>query len=184
VWWATLVFGGLVYVFMSFATVAAESRGVADPTLLWLSYAGASVGVRAIGPGLPDRLGPSRVLVPAMLSYVAAFALAAAADSLPAFLVAGFLGGLAHGYCFPILAGQTFTRSPPHLRGSAMAAFTALWDAASLLFVPLAGLLADLAGDRWMFGTVVICTLLALVGWARLERRHAPALTPRGPDVG
>ena len=68
-------------------------------------------------------------------------------ESREAFLLAGLLGGLAHGYCFPVLVGQVVDRSPARYRGSAMAAFTALWQATELVLPPPAGRFADAHGD-------------------------------------
>ena len=173
VWLATFLFSGLASLFMVFATVTAESRGIAQPANLWLTYAAGAVSVRALGARLPERLGPSNVLGPALLCYVAGITLVAMSESDAGFLIAGGLSGLGHGYCFPILAGQTVTRTPEKLRGSAMSLFTALWDLSKLVLVPVFGVIARELGDQRMF---LIAAALALVGmamWAVLEKRRA-----------
>jgi MFS family permease len=170
VWLATLLFSGLASLFMVFATVTAASRGVEQPANLWLTYALGAVSVRALGARLPERLGPSRVLGPALSSYVIGVIIVAVNHAPGGFLVAGALCGVGHGYCFPILASQTVTRTPETLRGTAMSLFTALWDLSKLALVPVFGVIAREYGDQTMF---LMAAALAVVGvgiWAILER--------------
>ena len=54
VWLATFLFSGLAALFMVFATVTAESRGIAQPANLWFTYAAGAVSVRALGARLPE----------------------------------------------------------------------------------------------------------------------------------
>ncbi|MEM6931597.1 MAG: MFS transporter [Myxococcota bacterium] len=170
VWWATLVFSTLVAVFMAFATVTAQDRGVDDPATVWLSYAAGAVTVRAFGARLPERIGPSRMVVPALLAYVVGTLGAAGAASTLGFGVAGLFAGIGHGFAFPVLTGQVVSRVEGELRGSAMALFTALWDLTKLGLVPVAGLLADVAGDGPMLFTFAMAGAASLLVWRRLER--------------
>ncbi len=170
VWWATVVFSTLVAVFMAFVTVAAQDRGVDQPATVWLAYAVGAVSMRVFGARLPERLGPSRMVVPALLSYVIGVAGAALTTSGIGFGVAGLFAGIGHGFAFPVLTGQVVSRVDGELRGTAMALFTALWDLTKLLLVPVAGLLADVAGDRTMLLAVAVGGALSLVVWRRLEQ--------------
>ncbi|MBX2804213.1 MAG: MFS transporter [Myxococcales bacterium] len=171
VWLATTVFSAMVAVFMAYATVVAADRGVAHPANLWFAYAGGAVTVRLLGARLPDAIGPSRMIPPALLLYVSALALCAQASSAGTFLSAGLLAGLGHGFAFPVLTSQVVSRTADALRGSAMSLFTALWDLVKLLLVPLAGLLADARSDAQMLQTAAALATLGLLGWALLERR-------------
>jgi len=173
-WFATAVFSGLVAVFMTFATVAADRRGVARPATLWLSYAGGAIFVRALGARLPERIGPANLVAPALGSYVVALMLTASATSLTAFLVAALLAGLGHGYCFPVLSGQVVTRTPERFRGSAMALFTAIWGLTDLIASPLFGALADRWGDGGMFLFAAVTGIVSLAMWVLLEHKLAP----------
>ncbi|MBH25605.1 MAG: hypothetical protein CMH57_14370 [Myxococcales bacterium] len=182
VWWASVIFAGLVALFMTFATVVAEACGVEQPATLWVAYAGGAIGVRLFGARLPDRLGTRNLVAPALGCYVVAFMLAAGASSATGFIVAGLLAGLGHGYCFPVLTSQVVSRSPDHLRGSALAMFTALWDASKLALMPLFGNVSDRLGDAVMFSMVAVTALAALVAWAGLEHRlgEAPSQAESG----
>ncbi|MCO4774165.1 MAG: MFS transporter [Deltaproteobacteria bacterium] len=173
VWSATIVFAAMVSVFMSFVTVAAEARQIPAPAAVWAAYSGGAVAVRLVGASLPDRLGTFRVGAAALLCYSVGIALAGGAQTTTAFLVAGVLGGIGHGYCFPVLTGQVVTRSPLVLRGVAMAAFTGLWEIARLACAPGFGALADAVGDGAMLQTAGACGAVGVGVWWALERSMA-----------
>ncbi|HZO16169.1 MAG TPA: MFS transporter [Polyangiaceae bacterium] len=178
VWFATVMFSALVSVFGTFATVAAERRGVTEAPSMWLSYALGAVGVRLFGSRVPDRIGPSNLVAPALGSYVIALLIAAGADSFGDFLLAALAAGIGHGYCFPVLAGQVVSRSPESFRGSALALFTGLWIAAELLGSPAFGAVADRLGDGAMFIAAAASGIVSLAFWSLLEHRHGVARSP------
>ena len=171
VWWATVVFATLVGAFMTFATVAAERRGIPQPSSLWLSYAGGAVFVRLFGGKLPDRIGNHNLVVPALSCYTAASLLLAAADTQTLFLVVGLLAGIGHGYCFPVLTAQVVSRVDDGYRGTALTMFTALWALAELVASPLLGMLADSRGDGAMFTLLGVVSTVALALWVGAEHR-------------
>ena len=170
VWTATMVFAGLVAIFMSFVTVAAADAGAGNAGIIWLTYAAGSVGIRLFGASIPDRVGPSRMVPPSLLAYVAAFVVAAFASTDGGFALAGLLAGFAHGACFPVLTGQAVTRTPANQRGAALSLFTALWDLVKLLLVPIAGWVADVASDQGMLLGSAALAVVGLGVWAVLER--------------
>lgn len=169
VWLATAVFAGVLGTFMTFVTVLGQRRGLEWPAAVWLPYAIGAVSVRLVGARLPDRVGPHNLIAPAIGLYVVALLVAARATTDAGFLLAGLVGGLAHGACFPIVASQAVTRAPERWRGSVVALFTAVWQAAEMGAPPLAGALADAAGDEAMFAAVAVVATLALVPWLALE---------------
>ena len=179
VWLATCIFASIVMLTGTFATVAAEARGIDRPATYWLTYAGGSVFVRLIGARLPDKLGTRNMIAPS-LAICAAGALAlAGVQDLVDLQVAGLLGGIGHGYAFPVLTSQVAERTPESVRGSAMSMFTALWDVAFLAVPPAFGALADARGDGFMFTTAGLLATVALAGWMAAE--HQWGVT-RGPD--
>lgn len=172
VWLATSLFGGMVSMFMCFASVTAEQRGVEHPASLWVTYAVGAVTVRVVGARLPDRVGPANLVAPAVAVYAIADWVAMQADSLSAFLLAGLLAGAGHGFCFPVLVSQVVSRTSPRLRGSALAAFTALWAVSELWVSPALGAVADAHGDDAMFGLAGLAAVVVLVAWLGLEHRY------------
>lgn len=182
VWLATMAFSGMVAVFFTFATVAAESRGVERAAGLWLSYALGATVVRLFGGRIPDRIGPSNFVAPALGIYIAAMLLTAEATSLRDFLVAALLAGIGHGYCFPVLTSQVVSRSPEAFRGSALALFTALWGFTELLVTPSFGAIADAWGDGAMFMVAAVSGIVSLVVWLLLEHRWGAEPRLRSAD--
>ena len=171
VWWATVIFAALVSCFMAFSTISAQSRGIESSTSIWLTYTCGAISVRLFGARLPDMVGTSNMVAPALGVYGAAMLLAAVADSTALFMAAGALAGFGHGYCFPVLTSQVVSRAEDAVRGTALATFTGFWDAAALALTPLFGMVSDLAGDRVMFSLIAVCTVIALALWAVGEHR-------------
>ncbi|MCA9564024.1 MAG: MFS transporter [Myxococcales bacterium] len=177
VWIATVVFGCLVASFMAFSTVTGAARGIERPALLWLSYSGSAVLVRLVGGRLPDRLGTSNLVMPTIGLYVGASLLVASGWSTLSFLAAGALAGVGHGYCFPVLASQVVTRSPAHLRGTALTTYTAIWELSRLVLTPMFGAIADQYDDATMFASLALGSLILMVPWVALEAGKASQLT-------
>ena len=171
VWWMTVVFSGLVALLMAFATVTARDRGLPWPEIIWLAYAGGAVAVRIFGAKLPARLGPANLVAPALAAYALACLLVAGAEREGAFLLAGLLGGLGHGFCFPVLTAQAVSRHPAAMRGAAMAGFTGLWELSAMAMTPAFGALADAAGDGLMFTAGALWAAGGLALWIRLEHK-------------
>lgn len=174
VWVATVVFSMVVSVFMTFATVSAAHRMVADPADLWFTYALGATFVRLFGAKLPDRIGTWNIITPSIGVYILGLLLLADAQTPDAFLLAGLCAGMGHGYCFPVLTSQAVSRVNARLTGSAMALFTAIWELVSLLLTPLFGLIADREGDGMMFFIAAIAATLGLGLWAVVEARLGP----------
>ncbi len=180
VWLATSAFSGLVAIFMTFATVAAERQGVPQAPRLWLTYALGAIVVRLVGARVPDRLGPANIVAPALGLYVAAMVVCARATTFDGFLAGALLAGIGHGYCFPVLSSQVVTRAPQTFRGSALAFFTALWGLSELATAPVFGAIADAHGDDAMFLTAAVGGIVSLAVWVLLEHRLGEASAQTG----
>ena len=161
---------------MTFATVAAERRGLTQPASVWLTYASGAVVVRLFGGKLPDRVGNHNLVVPALASYSAASLLLAEASSPFMFMIVGLLAGVGHGYCFPVLTAQVVSRVDNSYRGTALTMFTALWALAELLVSPLLGKVADARGDAAMFTLLGLAATLSLALWVVAEHRWGSPL--------
>lgn len=171
VWVATIAFATQLAAFFAFANVSATSRGILDAGLMWTVYAATAVSLRIVGSRIPEKLGPSNLMVPAIGAYAGALLLLASADSLTGYLLAGFFGGFGHGYAFPVITAQVIGRSAPAIRGRALAVFTGLWDVALLTASPLCGLVADRFDDATMFAASALAAVALLIVWATLEHR-------------
>ncbi len=181
IWVAVLGFATMVAVFFSFATLAAEHRGVEHATDLWFAYTAGAIGVRLFGRRLPDLIGPRNMVAPASAAYIVALVLAAAGHTWAAFMVSGLLAGIGHGYCFPVLISQVVARSEPSRRGVALSVFTALWDVALLMMTPFFGALGEYYGDGVLFTSAANLALFLLACWLVLEWNNSVKILPIVP---
>ena len=172
VWIAVVTFSGMTAVFMTFSTVAAKAQNLENPAIAWFTYAGGSVLVRLFGARLPERVGPNRILFPALLSYVLSLMVTGFATSTSHFLLAGLLAGFGHGYAFPVMTAAVVDRTNIALRGTAMASCMGLWQLTGLGTRPLFGWLGDVEGLRWLFLIAAMVGLAGVTLWAALERRQ------------
>ncbi|MEM9693163.1 MAG: MFS transporter [Myxococcota bacterium] len=171
---ATVVFASFVSIFANFATVSAKSQGVEGPANLWLAYALGAVSVRIFGARVPDRVGPQNMVAPALGLYAGAMLLLFHAQEATHFFAAAALAGIGHGYCFPVLTSQLVSRTDPRLRGTALSAFTALWQGSELVAGPSFGALADAYDDAAMYLVAAVLGIALLTVWFGLEHRLAP----------
>lgn len=169
VWVADVLFASMFAVFLAFAAVTASARGMESPGHIWLSYAVFALGVRTVGSGMMRRLGPERVVMPALALYVIAIVICAFGTTPLAFIVAGAFAGAGHGYCFPVLASLVVSRATESVRGVSFAFYTGLWDFCLFAMRPLAGGVADRFGDRTMYGLLALSVLAGLVVLTLLE---------------
>src|SRR5262249_47912750 len=91
------------------AFVMTEKIGSAG--LFFSCYSIAAVTLRIVGSKLPERVGPKRVLFPAMVVIGVGLSTLVVARTPLAVAVAGVCAGLGHGYTFPILLGLLVSRA-------------------------------------------------------------------------
>ena len=169
-WWIGGVFATALACTFSFLKLFVEDTGLASVGGFFSAYAGAAIVMRVFFGWLPDRVGPKRVLFPALAALAVGFALLAGADRTSDVLVAGVLCGAGHGFTFPIVFGMVVTRTRDADRGSAMAIYTALFDLGVVVGGPGFGFVIGASGYSAAFGAaaaliVVGATIFAL--WDR-----------------
>jgi len=156
-WWVTLVFSLALTAYFTFLKTFVIDTGIGSVGLFFSAYAATAIGLRLFGAWFPDRVGPKRVLYPALGSMVLGFMVLASASGNGAVTVAGVLCGAGHGYAFPIVMGMVVSRAADADRGSAMAIFTGLFDVGALLGGPAFGTIIRFGSYSSMF--------LAAAGW-------------------
>ena len=156
-WWVTLVFSLALTAYFTFLKTFVIDTGIGSVGLFFSTYAATAIGLRLFAAWLPDRVGPKRVLYPALGSMVLGFVVLASATGSGAIAVAGVLCGAGHGYAFPIVMGMVVSRAAEADRGSAMAIFTGLFDVGALLGGPAFGAIIRFGNYSSMF--------LAAGGW-------------------
>jgi predicted MFS family arabinose efflux permease len=174
-WFMGTVFGlVLTGVFVFVKRFVMESE-VATVGSFFSAYTGAAILVRLAGGRLPDRVGPKRVLLPALATLVAGFLCLAAAQTAPQVLAAGVLCGLGHGFVYPVLSSLVVARASESGRGAAISIHTALPDVGGLLGAPLLGWVIETRGFSVMFasaGAMLALGSLVFSGWDRRATRN------------
>lgn len=186
-WVAGFAFAFALASYFAFLKTLVIDRGVGSMGGFFTAYTIAAVALR-VGLGwVPDRVGPRRVLIPAMLVTGIGVVVLAFGRSATAFIVAGVLCGIGHGYAFPITSSMVVERAPASERGMALAAFTALFDLGLLVGAPTLGFVLESSSYEVMFtaaGAVVIFGAIFYGVWdtritALPDAQDAECLDPR-----
>ncbi|MCP5057882.1 MAG: MFS transporter [bacterium] len=155
-----------------------DETGIGSVGSFFAAYTVAALFLRLFFGWLPDRIGPKRILLPALMALTAGFLWLAYATSDRDVVIGGLLCGIGHGYAFPILFGMVVSRTPETNRGMAMAVFTALFDVGVLAGGPFFGLWIERAGFSAMFLAAAVVTIvgtLVFYAWdGRVRDRHLP----------
>ncbi len=169
---ATLLFGfGLAALFTFLAPyVVASGRG--DVGGFFLGYSLAAIAVRVLGARLPERVGPRRILLPALLGYGVGLAWVPFTGGPSGLLGVGLLCGTCHGYAFPILNVLLIGRTSARARGAAVSLFTGMIDLGTMVGGPVLGAIAT-ASYPAMFLCAAAASWVAAIALMRGDR---PAL--------
>jgi MFS family permease len=147
------------------------TAGLGPVGLFFLSYGATAVTWRIFFSWIPDRLGPSRLIVPGLAAYSLAMALLAVSDSQLSLVLSGFVAGIAHGVTYPVVLSVSIHRSSESDRGSATAVFSSIFDTGLILAAPVLGLLIVLFGYRTMFSLIAACLLVGLFLVSKLDQQ-------------
>ena len=164
-WASGLLFAVAIAAYFILLKTYVLSIGVGSIGDFFAAYAITACLLRLFAGSLPERAGPKRVLAFAMGALAAGLVLLAFATSRTDLAIAGVLAGAGHGYTFPILLGLVVSRARPNERGAALAVFTALFDAGTLLGGPMLGAVVEAASYPAMF---VFAAALAACGFVLL----------------
>jgi MFS family permease len=182
-WFLGTVFGlVLTGVFVFVKRFVMETQ-VATVGTFFSAYTGAAIVVRIVGGSLPDRVGPKRVLLPALATLTAGFLCLAAADNAREVLAAGVLCGLGHGFIYPTMSSMIVTRASEAGRGAAISILTALPDLGALLGAPLLGWIIEASGFAAMFASaagVLAFGSIVFATWDRGSSRGAAERSSSG----
>lgn len=172
-WLIGAIFGVVlagVFVFVKRFTM---ETGAGSVGAFFSAYTGAAITVRIVGGRLPDRVGPKRVLIPALLTLAAGFVFLARAGDGREVLAAGMLCGVGHGFAFPTLSSLVVSRAREVERGAAIAVLTTLPDVGALLGAPSLGWIIELSGFPAMFAIAAAVLALGTAVFALWDRHPA-----------
>lgn len=168
--WATIGMVSLVFlaafeslaVTTVMATVAEDLDGQAWFSVAFSATLAASVIGMVAGGWWADRVGAARPLLGAVTVFVAGLVLAGLAPGIEVFVAARFLQGLGSGaltVALYVLVAQVYAAAD---RPRIFAAYAAAWVLPSMVGPPVAGVVADTVGWRWVFLGVVVLAAGAL----------------------
>ena len=158
------MFGTAVESLYVFLAPYAYAHGRGSVGAFFMTYACTAVVTRVFTGRLPDRIGPRRVLIPALFLYAGGVLLVPHTSGVLGLLTAGMMCGAGHGYAFPILNALIVGRVAAAYRGRAVSWLTAMFDLGNTLANPLLGAIAHWVGYTAMFstsGTGLLCTAVA-----------------------
>ena len=173
-WWIGGIFAIALASVFTFLKRYVDETGNGTVPAFFNAYTAIALFLRVFLGWLPDRIGPLRVLIPALVCLSLAFVLLAIATGWTEVVLAGLLFGIGHGFTFPILFGIVVTRARDADRGSAMGVLTGLFDLGMVLGGPFFGAIIVGAGFSAAFGTaavVVAVGTLVFVAWDSATRR-------------
>lgn len=154
------------------------------PAVQWVTigYALALVTGMPLAGWVATRFGPTRVYLTALLGFTLASVACAAAPGLAALVGARVAAGLAGGLLNPVGQAIALRAVPAHARGRMMSLLGLPVVVGPVLGTPLAGVLLDHGGWRWLFWINIPVGLLGLALARRVLPRFAPDPTRRPPD--
>ena len=171
-WFIGLVFATALTAQFTFVKTFVLETGIGSVGLFFSAYSIAAIVLRLGFAWVPERVGPKRVLVPALATLAFGYVLLAFAATPLAIAVAGACAGLGHGFTFPILSGLVMARARTAERGAATSIFTALFDAGALVGGPLLGAVIRDAGYPTMFLCAAVLVTVGGALFTFVDRRH------------
>lgn len=173
-WLMGFSFAVAIASYFTFLKTFVEHVGFGSMGMFYTVYSAAAIVLR-IGLGwVPDRVGPRRSLVPAMMATVIGLVVLSRAGSDVDIAIAGVLCGAGHAFVFPILSALVVVRADESERGAALAMFTALFDLGLLVGSPVLGAVLERTGYVTMFGVAAGLAVVGGVGYGVWDRRDSP----------
>jgi MFS family permease len=162
----------------TFLPLFADERALGNVGFFYTALAMAQLTARSSSGWLSDRLGRSRVVVPALALAMLGLIALASARSQPVLLAAAALYGLGIAGTQTSIVALIVDRTPRVALGSAMATYTMAWDVGAVIGSVLLGVVAGATS----YGTVfALCTLFPLLGIALVLARVRDR--PPGPSA-
>ena len=147
------------------------ARALALPRVgpFYIAYTGAAILVRFAGGGLADRIGPQRVIVPALGAMTAGILLCSSLHATWLLVLIGVLNGTAQGFVMPAANALAVERAPSGRRGQAFAFYNGANLVGATLGASGFGWLVQAFGYRPAF--VLASGVLAVGSWAFWRQR-------------
>jgi len=184
----SMAFGAASGTLLAFAAPFVALSGHAGVGIFFTLYNVASVSVRVFAGRMADRLGPQRIVAPALACQALGLAVFSQiqAEGWPGLWLLGtaaLLGGTGHGLIYPALSSLAVQRVGASRRGMGVSLFTAAVELGACLGAAAAGVLAHLTGYPQTFLALAAVTALAAGIHPGLEARQTRGLEGLSPGT-
>jgi MFS family permease len=173
--WANLV---AMAGFFAFLPLYAPDAGLEGSRLIFLLFSVVVIAVRSAGARIPDRIGPRRASLGALISTAAGMMVLAAWPGAAGVVSGTVVLAVGQALAFPALMTLAMRGVPAAERGSLVGTFTAFVEVAFGLGPVLLGFVAEGFGFRGAFlagGVVALCGLVLLPPARTPEEARAEA---------
>ena len=157
VFMASLIFGALT----AFFPLYAIEHGMANPGLFFGIFAVTVVAGRAFGGRILDCYSRENVVSFCLMTCIIAMSILLVFKTIPMFLVAAGIWGIAHAFIYPALAAYTVDLAAPY-RGPAIATYQAFDDMGVGLGSVVMGIVLRLSDYQVMFLSLAVIGLIDL----------------------
>jgi MFS family permease len=168
-WIATLLFALSLSSRLSFVAPFAYQRGIQRVGWYFAIYSSVAVALRFFSGRSMDRIGLERMLVPSFATLAVGLAMLALTGRWGMLELAALIGGIGHGYVYPVLSALVIGRTQPEAIGRSSSVYGSLYDAGAMAGPYLLGAVANAAGYGPMFLVAGGFAMAAAVYLARVE---------------
>jgi predicted MFS family arabinose efflux permease len=157
-WIATFCFGFAISSRASFIAPFAYRQGIASIGVYFTLYGVVAVFVRLSG-SLMDRFGFDRMIAPSFAVMGVGIALVALTGHIGMLEIAALIGGLGHGFAYPLLSAMVIRDTPAGHGSRVSSIYMSMWDLSGMMGPFMLGIIAHFAGYATMFvlaGTIAM----------------------------
>lgn len=155
--------------FFAFLPLYAPEAGLEGSRLVFLVFSAVVIAVRSAGARVPDRIGPRRASLGALVSTAAGMVLLGSWPGPAGVLIGTVVLAVGQALAFPALMTLAMRGVPPSERGSLVGTFTAFVEVSFGLGPVLLGFVAEGFGFR---GAFLVAAVVALGGLLLLPARQ------------
>jgi MFS family permease len=173
-WIATLLFALAISSRTSFVAPFAYERGIERVGWYFAIYSSVGAALRVVSGRSIDRIGLERMLAPSFAVLALGLAAIAFTGYSGMLNLAALIGGIGHGYVYPVLSALVIARTQPNAIGRSSSIYASLYDLGGFAGPYLLGAIASGAGYGPMFavsGALALGAAAYLVSVERLGRR-------------
>ncbi len=157
---------------LNFLSPYAVSLGISNIGPYFTVYAAAMFGTRVFSGKLTEWVGFTKAIIPAIALLITGMTILAFARTMPLFLVAAAINGLAFGTVMPMVNTITIRMAPVFRRGTANATYFCAIDIAVGVGALLWGVVVQYFGYPSIFIASAFCAAISILAYIFILRRR------------